>query len=254
MAVDTLFLVGATTLVVALTYAYVGLRLLDRKTLSEPAGRAMGFFSLWWLATAANQIGGATLYLAASQGWTDLDVQLTYTILQRLLLALSLVGLMHYLLYLFKGNGHLPALAAGYFLYGAFQVYAIIQGGPDGVTVGAWRTDLHYATPNPPVFQLANLVFIVLLPLGGSLALWRLYGQVETRGQRFRIAAVATGFTLWWLVAVVAGQPALHENGYVQGFNRLLGLAVSLAILLAYEPPAWVRRRFGVEPYREASA
>ena len=254
MALNTLLLVGVATLLVALAYAYVGLRLLDRKALSEPAGRAMGFFSLWWLATATNQAVGGTLYLAASQGWTSLDVQLTYVILQRILLAVSLVGLMYYLLYLFKGDGHLVLLSGAYLAYAAFQIHSVMLGEPRGVDVGRWRTDLEYAVRVPRAFQLVNLVFLVLVPLGGSLALWRLFPQVETRGQRFRVAAVSIGFTLWWLVAVIAGQAMLHDNALVQGANRLLGLAVAVLILAAYEPPAWVRRRFGVEPYRRPAA
>ena len=254
MALTTLFLAGAVTCVVASAYAYVGIRLLDRGALSEPAGRAMAFFSVWWLATAANQFMGASLYMAAALGWTSFDVQLTYVILQRLLLALSLVGLMYYLLYLFKGQGHLPLLAGAYFLYAAFQIYTVFYAQPVDVAVGRWRTDLQNAVASPAWFQLSNLVFIVLVPLAGALALWMLYPKVETRGQRVRIAVVSVGFTLWWLVAVLAGQKALHENDAIQAFNRALGLAVALSILMAYEPPAWIRQRFGLEPYRVRAA
>jgi hypothetical protein len=253
MAQGTLFLAGTATLVAALAYAYVGLRLLDRRALDEPAGRAMGFFSLWWLATAMNQVGGSLLYLAASAGWTDLDLQLSYVVIQRMLLALSLVGLMYYLLYLFRGKGHLVPLLVGYGVYAAVQVYTVVYGQADGVELFRWRTDLHYAMQVPAVFQLVNVLFIIVLPLGGSLALWRLYPKVSTRGQRVRLIAVSTGFTAWWLFAVVAGQRAFFDNDWLQGFNRLLGLAVAIVILLAYEPPAWMRRRFGVEPYRSAA-
>lgn len=254
MAPGTLYLAGAATLVAATAYAYVGYRLLDRKVLDEPAGRAMAFFSMWWFATALNQLAGSLLYLAAAAGWTDLDVQLSYVILQRMLLALSLVGLMYYLFYLFRGKGYLPFLVAMYGTYAAFQIYTVLRGQPDGIDLWRWRTDLHYTVANPPVFQLVNLVFIIILPVGGALALWRLYPKVATRGQRFRLVAVSTGFTAWWLYAVVAGQPALFDNDAVQSLNRLLGLVIALVILVAYEPPAWVRRRFGVEPYRSASA
>ena len=253
MAFNTLLLAGLTTLLVALVYAYVGLRLLDRKALSEPAGRAMAFFSLWWLATALNQAGGGLLYVAASQGWTDLDVQTTYVVAQRLLLALSLVGLMEYLLYLFRGRSHLVALLFAYSLYAAIQLYTVLAGRAEGVAVWSWRTDLDYEVPSPAWTQLVNLVFIVLPPVTGSVALWSLRRKVETNGQRFRIAAVSLGLTLWWVFAIVAGQPRFFEHDVLQGLNRLLGLSVAILILLAYEPPGWMRRRFGLEPYRQAA-
>lgn len=254
MAVNTLLLTGLATFSVALVYAYVGLRLPGRKATTEPAGRAMAFFSMWWLATAANQVAGAALYVAASMGWTSLDVQLAYTILQRLLLAASLVGLMYYLLYVFRGRGYLVPLVVFYATFAVVSIYSVLAGRPDGIWVGRWRTELDHTVEVSPLFALANLVFIVLPPVAGSLALWRLYPRVETRGQRFRIAAVSIGFVVWWVVAVAAGNRGALDHDAIQIVNRVLTVSVALVILSAYAPGAWLQRRFGVEPYHAGAA
>lgn len=254
MVQTTLLFAGVVTLLVALAYAYVGLRLPGRRSLTEPAGRAMAFFSLWWLATAANQAGGSTLYIAAALGWTDLDVQIAYVVVQRVLLAISLVGLMYYLLYVFSGRSYLVPLVAAYTVFALLSIYTVLAREPQGVLLWDWRTDLDYAKTISGAFDLANFVFILLPPVLGSLALWRLYPRVATRGQRVRIAAVSIGFVLWWVYAILVGRQSTFDNDLIQGFNRVLGLTVALVILFAYEPTPWMQRRFGLDPYRAPSS
>lgn len=244
--VSSLAVAGVSTLVVAASYAYVATRLLRRSDIT-PAGRPLYLFGLWWLATAVNQAAGGALYVAASFGWTDLSVQLTYVHLQRLLLAVSLAALMYYLLYLQTGRRYLAHLCVVYGLWWTAQVYAVVVGAPDAVELHRWRTDLAYTVARPAWVESLQ-VLIVVPPVLGALALLRVYPRVATPTQRFRIAVLAGGFTLWWVVAVVAGNPATFEVDALQALNRVVGVTVALAVLVAYEPFAWMQRRFRLEP------
>lgn len=246
MVETTLAVASLLTYVVAVTYGYVGLRLLRHADAARSTRRPMVAFALWWLLTSANQFLGSTLYLAAALGFRDLPLQLAYALLQRLLLALSLVGLMHYLLFLHTGRSALVPLVVLYGAYWASQVYLVLARNPVGVAVFAWRTDLLYAHPELPGQRLLNLA-IVLPPIAGALGLLRLYGRVEGRTRRLRIATLAGGFTLWWVVAVAAGHPATFEVGWLQAANRALGVLIALCILLAYQPTPWMQRRYHLE-------
>lgn len=247
MVETTLAVASLLTYVVAATYAYVGVRLLAHAGEAPATRRPMVAFALWWLLTSTNQLLGSTLYLAAAFGYRDIPLQLAYVLLQRLLLALSLIGLMHYLLFLHTGRSAIVLLGVFYGLYWASQVYVVFAREPVGVGTFGWRTDLLYAEPELPGQPLLNLA-IVVPPIVGAVALLRLYRRVEGRTRRFRIATLAGGFTVWWLVAVAAGHPALFDVGWLQAANRGLGVAIALCILLAYQPTRWMQRRYRLEP------
>jgi hypothetical protein len=249
MVETTLAIAGASTLAVSIVYGYVGLR-LSRKT--ERAGRngtAMRFFSLWWLTTAANQAMGGMLYVAAAFGSTDVTIQLTYVYLQRLLLAVSLVGLMYYLLFLQTGRSYLVPLAFVYGFYFASQLYVINIREAIGVEHFGWRTDIVWVHEEPALLRIV-LLLIVVPPILGALMMLRIYRRVETPTRRFRVAMIGGGFVLWWTIAIVAGQGMTFDVGWLQALNRVVGIGVALGILLAYEPLPWMQRRFHLEPYQ----
>jgi hypothetical protein len=177
---------------------------------------------------------------------------LTYVIVQRLLLAGSLVGLMYYLVYLLTGRDILLPLVAFYGAYYAFQIYTVMAGAPTGVDVYRWRTDLAYSAESPSWWQLINLVAIILPPVIGCARLLRVGGKLDDRSKRIRATAVSLGFIVWWLVAILAGQRGALDIDGLQIMNRILGLAVALTILFAYQPTGWLQRRMRIEPYGSA--
>lgn len=230
---------------VALVYLHVGRTLLARRATGEMR-RALALFAVWWIATAVNILLGSGSNAAAAFGWTSLSWHLTYIILQRLLLAISLVGLLHYLLVLVRGRAPLGALVAVYAGYFFFLVANVYYNDPVGVYVGDWRTDLVYARPDdgPGLADLVSFLVLIVPTVGLSArALWVTRDLAPSqRAQRNRVRLVCWALILWWVVAVVAGQrQALDQEGY-QVFNRLNGLAMALVILVAYKTPAWVRR------------
>lgn len=250
MASEVLLVSAATTIAAAATYLYLALRLATRRLdADDEADAALRLFAAWWGLTALNQLGASGLYIAAAFGYTEITVQTTYVVAQRLLLAGSMVGLMGYLLFLFRGRTHLVALGIVYGAFYAFQLWSVFARGPDGVVVSRWRTDFTYERTLPAWEGLITLLVLVVPPVVGSLAYLRLAARVPSRSARIRIIAVSIGLVVWWVLAVAAGRAEARDVDALQLANRLVGLLVALGILFAFEPTRWMQRRFAIEPY-----
>lgn len=230
----------------AAVYLYLGRMLTRRVAPDAVARRALVMFSVWWTATGANIALAAILILAAAFGWTSFAVQMAYTVVQRLLLAVALVGLAYYLFVLVLGLAPVRMLVILYSAYFVVLLGTLYASQPDGVYVGDWRLDVSYAAPEAvPTWLTAVLgAFLVLPPVvlsGAAIALARRL-PADRHPQRNRITIVGVALIAWWVVAVVAGQRATFDEAFFQLFNRLLGLAMALAIFAAYHPPAWLWR------------
>ena len=230
---------------VALVYLHVGRVFLARHATGEMRN-ALTLFAVWWIATAVNILLGSAANGAAAFGWTNLGLQIAYIVFQRLLLAIALVGLVHYLLVLVRGRAPLMALAV---LYGAYFVYlvaTVYRNGPVGVHVGEWRTDLEYARPatGPGLPDLLSFLVLIVPTVGLSVAAIVVAHRLPASrlAQRNRVTLVGLALIVWWVVAVLAGQRQTLDQDWYQAFNRVLDLGMALVILVAYETPRWLRR------------
>ena len=246
MPVPTLIAAGLVALAVAASYAYVAWT-LGRRTTLDPGRRALGYFAVWWGALAANLTGVALTYFLGAFDALTLEAQLTASHLQRLLLAVSMTGLVAYLLFVLTGRDHSRPLVAVYAAYYALSLYSMMRAEPVDVFVGNWRTDLVYARPGLPWLNLVNLAVIVLPPFGLGIAFAVASRRAPDASKRYRMRVVAFAIVFWWVVAVLAGQRALLDVDAVQAGHRFLSLLAALLVLAAYRPPAWVRRRLGIE-------
>lgn len=230
---------------VAVVYLHIGRVLAGRKAEGKTR-QALGMFALWWIATAINILLGSLANGAASFGWTSLPLHLTYIILQRVLLAAALVGLLHYLLVLLRGRSPSALLVVVYALYCAFLTANVYRNGPIGVFVGDWRTDLVYAraTPSPSWSDLVSFLVLIVPTVGLSIAAVVAARRLppEEQAQRNRLTLVGCAMTVWWVVAVLAGQRQALDDEWFQMFNRVLDLGMALLILWAYQTPQWLRR------------
>lgn len=244
---------AAFTAVVAVAYGYLGLHLWRQRRADDPtADRALRMFAAWWGLTALNNLMGSAVSLMAAFGFTDLTLQTTYIVLQRLLLAASLAGLMGYLIFLFSGKLPERTLFVLYILFYGYLLWIVFGNNPDGVLVTRWRTDLSYAGGLPAWQPLLTAAILIGPPFVGSLLYLRLLRRVPTRSQRVRILTISLGMPLWWVLAVIAGNPITFNNDVIQLSNRILSALVAIAILLAFEPTPWMRRTFRLEPYGSA--
>jgi hypothetical protein len=167
----------------------------------------------------------------------------------------ALYGLMFYLLYLFTGNRNLlTPLSVFYIAYYAFLVYYIQASQPISVAVKRWSATLVYGNElRGPLFLIA---FILLLfpQIIGSLAYFILYFRVKSATQRYRILLVSWSIIIWFLSAFLAGISGFSRYDWWQVMSRLIGLGAATAILLAYQPPSWVKQRFGVTSLADESS
>lgn len=245
LARPTLLVAAVLAAGVALVYLQVGRVLLSRLATGEMR-RALLLFSVWWSATAINILLGSLTNAAAAFGWTSLPLQTAYIIVQRLLLCVALVGLLHYLLVLVRGRSKLAWLCVFYGAYFLFLVATVYRNQPIGVFVGDWRTDLVYARPDtgPGISELLSLIVLVVPTVGLSLAALVVARRLppSEEAQRNRLMLVGMALTIWWLVAVLAGQRQALDEDWYQIFNRVLDLGMALVILVAYKTPTWLRR------------
>lgn len=241
----TLVLAGVLALSAGGVYLYVARRL---PAPTEPPGsrRAMRMFSLWWYALALNiTLVGLTYFVGAS-GALTLEVQFASSHLQRLLLAVSMVGIMQYMLYLLTGRDLFVPLVALYGSYFLVLSYTLLAQQPVDVYLGPWRTDIVFARPDIPGMRIAGLAVILGPPVVCALLYLRLGLRAPNASRRWRSILVSVSLLLWWAIAVVAGQRALLDHAPLQALNRILSVVAALAVLAAYSPPQWAQRRWGI--------
>lgn len=238
----TLAAAGIMALGAGVTYGYISARLFAWR--SEPDARgAMRGFALWWGALAANIFLVGITYLMAAFGVLTFQVQLTDSIAQRVLLAISMVGLMRYLLYLRTGRDFRTPLLFIYGVYLAAGLYGFLSAGPTGLRVEAWRTDLIYSGSEPVWTPLLAFVFVILAPIVSAATYFLLYFRVDDSFKKYRIALISWAIIGWWVLAVLAGQRSLLDVGWLQLVSRAISIVTALIVLAAYHPPSYVRRR-----------
>lgn len=243
LAHPTLAVAAAVAASAAVAYLHVGLA-FDRRPAAPEARLPLRMFALWWLATGVNIALGAAFIAAAAFGATALWLQSVYAVLQRILLAAALLGLVHYLLVVVRGRAPLRTLCVVYAAFAVLLVSTLHANEPVGVYVGDWRTDLEFAHESPGWITLLSAGWLILPPVGLGIAAMVVARRLPAsqRPQRNRITLVGLAVVLWWIVAGVAGQRDAFGSDFFQVFNRLFGLSVALIVLAAYETPRWLRR------------
>lgn len=134
-------------------------------------------------------------------------------------------------------------------LYYGWLVFTVASRSPQAISFGTWRTDLHYALDAPPAFTAITAVGLLVPPLIASVALIASSRRSKDPSRRFRGVLVGSALVAWWVVAFAAG--AQPDAEPLQTINRFLGLVAAFAILAAYDPPLWARRRWGITGFGE---
>ena len=236
-------------------YYYVG-QVLSRRRVAAPDARlAWTLFVVWWYALASSTLVGALLSLLGALNIANLALFITLTQVNLLVICLGLHGLMYYLLYLFTGSRRLfTPLTLFYIAYYILLIFYVQARQPVGVHVGRWNATLEYDNPNTGPFFLIVLLLLVFPQILGSLAYFTLYFRVNSTTQKYRILLVSWSILVWFLSAFLASISGLAQQDWWQVTSRLIGLSAALAILLAYDPLPWIRRRLGVSSIVEEPA
>lgn len=228
-------------------YYYVGRVLSQRKPSSPDSRLAWRMFIVWWYALAATTLSGALLSLLGAVGIVGVPLYITVTLVNLLTICVALYGLNFYLLYLFTGNRNLLGLlTAFYIIYYMLLVYYVQASEPISVSVERWRTTLVYESQLRGPFFLVVLLMLVLPQILGSLAYFMLYFRVKNSTQKYRVLLVSWSIIIWFLSTFLASISGLSDYDWWQIVSRLIGLGAALTIMQAYQPPSWVKQRFGV--------
>jgi hypothetical protein len=255
MIQPTLLFGAALSTLSAIIYYYVG-RVLSRRHVASPDARlAWTLFVVWWYALASSTLIGALLSLLGAFNVVGLPLFITLTEVNLLAICIGLHGLMYYLLYLFTGNRRLlTPLTIFYIAYFILLIYYVQSRIPSGVSVGRWSATLQYENPNTGFLFIVALFLLAFPQILGSLAYFSLFFRVKSTTQKYRILLVSWSILIWFLSAFLASISGLGQQDWWQVTSRLIGLAASLTILLAYDPLPWIRRQLGVTSIVEEPA
>lgn len=249
MALDALQVVQ-TILVAAtgLVYLYVGYRLAKRRV-EGPNKLAASLFATWWLVLGGLQIVALGQRIAASLGVLDVAFHVTITEITFLALCVALWALLYYLVFVLTGarRAMLPITVfyAGFYIW---ILYLIVSLQPTGATLSeTGSVTLAYAS-EPAPWVVGVLLALLLGPvLVAAVGYFRLFFRVEGTTQRYRIGLIAVTLLGWFGSSAIASAAGVSRNAYWAPVSSLLGLAAAVAIYFAYQPPAPLRRRYGLE-------
>ena len=247
MIQPTLFLGAFLSTLSAAIYFYVGRVLSKRRSSTADSRLAWRLFVVWWYALACSNVIGAASSVLGGLGLIGLPLFTTFTLLNLLAICVALYGLVFYLVYLFTGSRKvLGPLSVFYIVYYTLLVYYVQASIPMDVTIKRWTTALAYENPLTGPFFTLVLLMLLLPPILGGLAYFVLYFRVETMTQKYRVLLVSWSIVIWFLSASIASFGGFSDSDVWQILNRLIGLGAAFTILFAYQPPAWIKRRFGV--------
>ncbi|SRR5581483_3769214 len=247
MAVDALSGIKlALSAASAGVYAYVGVRLWSRRV-EGPGRLAAKLFAAWWVLLGAVSALTVGLGLFAAAGVADLALYLTLIEIEFLILCVALWALLYYLVYVLTGSRRAVApLAAFYALFYVWILYLITSAHPQGVKIVGLSYQLDPQPDASPVVTTALLALLLGPVLLGALGYFRLYFRVEGRTQRYRIGLIAITLFAWFGSSGAAAVAGFNDEAWWGVVNSLLGLAAAVSIFFAYQPPAYVRRRWGI--------
>jgi hypothetical protein len=235
----------------AAVYAFVGLRILDRR-LDPAAGPgehlAARLFAVYWCGLAAYTSVNALAMFLVANGIVDPAIHNTLFHLGLLLVCLSLWGLLFYLLFLFTGRRRLLYPLTAYYVgfYVLLQYYIALRQ-PVGVEAHSWHIAIVYVNDAGPFF--AGLLLLLVLPqIIGAIAYFTFFFRFQDATLRWRVALVSGSIIVWFGASLVGGLLGLREHDWWHLTTRLIGLMAAIVVYIAYHPPAWVRQRFGVAP------
>lgn len=247
----TLLASAVFSLLAACVYAYVGWRLSRRRVTGE-AAIAAGLFTVWWYALGLSTAISAALTAQVALGEPDVAFFAAGTYLNLLIITVALWGLLYYIVYILTGRTNvLWALTVFYVAYFALLVFFVTAGGPVGVQVERWRATLQYETPVTGPLYAIVVVLLVVPQILAAAAYGSLYFRVTDATQKYRVLLVSSSILVWFLSAFLAAASGLANVDWWQLLSRVIGLSAAVTILAAYNPPRWIKRRFGVRGIEE---
>ncbi len=246
--------VGALSVFMGFFYYRVG-RIVWARRPDGDANLAATAFAIWWFTLAVVQAGAvANLLIKYTWQWS-LASYMTYLVFLVILIVAALAALTYYFVYLFTGRRQmLPIIVGSYVVYLGLLLYFIFAQQPVAVVESEIGTELRYGNDLSGT-ALATAIGILLLapPLIGAMAYFSLFFRAPEPSQRFRIAAIAGAFIAWFGSSLIAGRIGdFAETTTWRLMAPFIALTATYMVYIAFRPPAWIRKRFGLVGFGEA--
>lgn len=226
---------------VAAVYVFVGFRLYLR-TVAPTARLASSQLALWWAGLGiTTALGGVELALAAA-GALTYPAALTLYLLVVVVDCSFLWGLVGFLIYVYTGRYHLLPLSVFYAWFYVTVLYYFFSQQPYAVTIVAGQAVFQYAVLPIPALEAVLLVGLLGPEIAGAILYLSLLRRTSNPAQRYRIVLVGGGILLWFLLDVLVPDSTATWT-IVRG---ILQVVPGLMSLIAFYPPEWARRRYGV--------
>jgi hypothetical protein len=233
----------AVSVVAVAIYYYVGFRLARRDT--TPSAQLASYqFALWWIGLgAALTVGRLELALALVNA-LPYALALTCTLVNLVIEAVYLWGLISSLTYIYTGKYHLLWISLAYALLYVSSLYLVFAQMPYGVTLVAGTPSILYGSPESALVSSATQVAVLLPEFVVACLYLSSVRRSRDRRIRFQIALVGASILLW--VAVHALLPSSTIDWIL--LHSVLEVIPAVISLIAILPPAWLRTRLKLDP------
>ncbi len=232
-------------------FVVVGI-LVARRPVAPEMHMASRMFTAWWFGLAGLTAvsgfaisGGLLGALAAVAGPSAVTPSAaTFFVVAWLFLScIALWGLLGYLSFLFRGRSHAAAIGGAYAaLFIAFSRVALWES-PQGIEASQFGVRIVNLNPVPTPVLILLLLLLILPQIGGAAAYASLYRRVQDPAARYRVGLVSTSLLVWLTLSLLASALGVETTPAGLVALRVLALLSATAILLAYSPPGFIRRR-----------
>lgn len=247
MSQMTLSISAAGSALTALLYLYVG-AVLSRRKVSADARLAQSMFVLWWVSLGGLGLFGVGATLAYMADQLPIWLYQAYITFVLLVIFIALWGLQFYLVYLYTGSKKSFAPLGAFYGILFLATLALIEyiGAPERIVDNGWNLRTEPEANFSASFGFAFSLLLIGPQLVAAIAYARLYRKTNDPTQKYRIALVTGSIIVWFGSSLLATGAQASTSLWWQLTSRLISTAGALVILMAYKPPAWVKRRYGV--------
>ncbi len=226
---------------VAAVYGFVGVRLY-RRPIAPAARLASTQLALWWGGLGAVTALGGIQVAVAVAGAMSFPLALTFYLLSVLLDCAFLWGLVGFLTYVYTGRYHLVALSGFYAWFYVTVLYFVFSKQPHAVAMVGGQVTIEYLSAVAPALTVIVVLGLLGPEIVGAILYLSLLRRTHDAARRYRIWLVGGGILLWFLLDLFV--PSSTANWTIA--RGVLQVIPGLMSLIAFFPPEWARRRYGV--------
>ncbi|HEV2519317.1 MAG TPA: hypothetical protein VGX00_01680 [Thermoplasmata archaeon] len=241
--------IGLVSLSVSPVYGYVGNRLRLRPVPAHAQLASAQFTAWWWGLGASTAVSGVEGILWSFHA-LSLPLAVTFLTFSGILDCVFLWGLLGYLTYLYTGRNLLLEWSVFYSIFFLAFVYYVNAVDPIGVAAKNGIPSVTFAVSpfNAGPVVIFVVIGLVVPELAGIVLYFSLIRRTSDRTLRYRIALVTLSLAVFFGISFYTPPGNLISPLAWNLARALIEAGSSLICLIAYLPPAGVRRWLRIDP------